>query len=227
MRKFILILALILAVGAFCIEKVQAETSEPVVKIEIPASSIDSIDVKYETQEASALSKAKDSAKETTDKTITAAKNTAKKTVDVTKNAADKTVKATKNAAKKTTEKTKDVTDKTVQATKNFTDKTADSTKGLIDDLNPNKPVTLEGLETKAQIKTLKNEKKELKAAYNSRIKDINAKVKAAEKSTVISDVQRQNKIYNLNKEKQELELQKDAAIEKYDTEIAKIKNKE
>ncbi len=215
MKKLILTAAIAIAFTTYITTEVKAEMTEPVVKIEIPASSVNTIDVKYEKQDTSAISKVKETTKETTDKTIKA-----------TKKATKKTVNATKKAAKTTTEKTKDVTDKTVKATKDFTDKTVDSTKELIEELNPNKPVTLEGLELDAQIKTLKNEKKELKAAYNSRIKDINAKIKATGKSTLISDVQKQNKIYTLNKQKKELEIQRDTAMQKYDAEIAKLKTK-
>ena len=65
-----------------------------------------------------------------------------------------------------------------------------------------------------------------MKSAYNSRIKDINAKKKAAEKSTTLSDVQRQSKIYSLNKEKAELAEKRDKMIERYNDEIELIKIK-
>ncbi len=225
MKKSILLQFVVFSVFCYFGTVANAET-EPVVKIEIPASSINTIDVKYEKEEPSAASKALEATKETTDKTVKATKETAKKTADATKNATNKTVSATKNAAKKTAEKSKEVKDKTVTATKDFTNKTVDGTKGIIDDLNPNKPVTLESLEAEAELKTLKNEKKALKSAYNSRIKDTNAKIKAAESSTTISDVERQNRIYTLNKQKKELELQREEAINKYNTKITESKKK-
>ena len=144
----------------------------------------------------------------------------ASKAVEATKDATDKAVNATKKGYKKTVEATKKGYNKTVIATKTFTDKTVENTKEAFENINPNKPVTLEGLEGKAKIKTLKNERKELKSAYNSRIKDINAKIKLTEKSTSMSDAQRQNKVYTLNKEKADLILQRDAAVKKYDSKI-------
>ena len=211
MKKVILLLAVSVLIINMYNQDVQAQqTPEPVVKIEIPATSPESNPV---VSDLSHAEKAIEATKDATDKTIKATKSATKKTVNATKNATKKTVKATKTATKKTVETTKEITDKTVEGTKD-----------LIDNLNPNKPVTLEGLETEAQIKTLKNERNELKSAYNSRIKDVKAKIKAAEKSTTLSDVQRQNKIYTLNKEKQELELQRDAAVEKYNNRIKKIK---
>ena len=142
------------------------------------------------------------------------------KAVEATKEATDKAVNATKKGYKKTVEATKKGYKKTVSATKDFTGKTVENTKEAFENINPNKPVTLEDLEGKAKVKTLKNERKELKSAYNSRIKDINAKIKLTEKSTTMSDVQRQNKVYTLNKEKADLILQRDAAIKKYDSKI-------
>ncbi len=147
-----------------------------------------------------------------------------KKAVDATKNATHKTIKATKSATKKTVKATKSATNKTVKATKKFTEKTVDGTKDIIDNLNPNKPVTLEGLEKNAKIKTLKNERNELKSAYNSRIKDTKAKIKATEKSTVITDVERQDRIHTLSKQIEELTRERDDAIKKYNDDIAKIK---
>lgn len=225
MKKTLFILALITAVMGFSGVRTNADT-ESVVKIEIPASSIEKIDVKYEKDSPTATEKAIDATKDATDKTIKATKKATKKTVDATKDATDKTVKATKKATKKTVEATKEVTDKTVKATKNLKDKTVEGTKELMENLNPNKPVTVESLEQEATLKTLKNEKKELKAAYNSRIKDINAKIKATENSTTISDVQKQNQIYTLNKQKKELIAQRDNTIEKYNTKIEEQKNK-
>lgn len=234
MKKLLLSVMAIYAVFGI---KVFAEP-EPVVKIEIPASSIESIDVNYEKSSSpSAASKAIDATKEATDKTIKATKDVTKKTVDKTKTVTDKTVTATKKATKKTVSATKDVTDKTVKATKDVTqktiqttkdvtDKTIDGAKDVIDNLNPNKPVTLEELETSASIKTLKNQRNEIKSAYNSRIKDINAQIKAAEASTTITDVQRQNKIYTLNKEKSALIEQRDKEIKNYNNKIAELKAK-
>ena len=211
--------------------------NEDTVTIEIPTSSVEKIDVKYENKTPSKTEKAIEATKEATDKTITATKNATKKTVDATKDFTGKAVQSTKDATKKTVDATKDFTDKAVQstkdatkktvdATKDFTNKTVENTKEILETINPNRPITLEGLEAKSEIKTLKNERNELKAAYNSRIKDINAKIKAAEKSTVISDVQRQSKIYTLNKEKTELINKRDKMIERYNDEIELIKIK-
>ena len=147
------------------------------------------------------------------------------KAIEATKEATDKTVEATKKGYKKTVEATKKGYKKTVKATKDFTSKTVESTKGAFENMNPNKPVTIDDLQSKSKIETLKNEKKELKAAFNSRIKDIDAKVKLAEKSTTMSDAQRQNTVYVLNKEKADLILQRDAAIKKYDNQIKTAKN--
>ena len=150
---------------------VESQAKEEVVTIEIPASEIDTIDVKYE-------------------------------------------------KPKQTTTK------KTVDATKDFTEKTVDGAKDIINNLNPNKPVTLEELETKSQIRILKNEKKGLKSAYNSRIKDIDAKIKATENATNLSTTQKQNKVHTLNKEKLDLINKRDKAMEKYDKKIDSIKGK-
>ena len=196
-----------------CISTANAE--EKTVTIEVPASSLEKIDVKYETKTPTKTEKAIDATKDATDKTIKATKNATKKTVDATKDFTDKAVKSTKEATRKT-----------VDATKDFTDKAVENTKEILDNINPNRPVTLEGLEAKAEIKTLKGERDELKAAYNSRIKDINAKIKAAKKSTTLSDVQRQSKVYTLNKEKSELINKRDKMIERYNDEIDLIKIK-
>ena len=115
---------------------------------------------------------------------------------------------------------------KTVNATKKFTERTVDSTKEAIDNLNPNKPVSLESIEKKAAIRKLKVERDAKKATYNSRIKDIKAQTTAAEYSTTITEVQRQNKIYTLNKEKQELINQRNAVVKSYNEKINEIKNK-
>lgn len=165
--------------------------------------------------EPNAAEKAMEATKEATDKTIEATKKATKKTVKVTKEVTKKTVEATKEGYKKTVDTTKDVTDKTIEGAKD-----------VIDNLNPNKPVTLQELETSASINTLKNQKKEVKAAYNSRIKDINAQIKAAEKSTSITDVQRQNKIYNLNKEKAALIEKRDSEVKSYNDKIKSLKEK-
>ena len=223
MKKILFSLAILaLFAGLNSISNAQ----EPVVTIEIPASQISTIDVNYEKKTPSKTEKALDATKEATDKTVKATKDATKKTVDATKKVTKKTVDSTKEFTDKTVKATKDVTKKTVEATKEFTNKTVEGTKDAIENLNPNKPVTLEGLETKAEIKTLKSERNELKSAYNSRIKDINAKRKAAEKSTTLSDVQRQSKIYSLNKEKAELAEKRDKMIERYNDEIELIKIK-
>ena len=134
---------------------------------------------------------------------------------------------AEKESTPKAVQAVKSATNKTVKATKKGYNKTVDGTKNVIDNLNPNKPVTLSELETKAEIRTLKNEKKGIKSAYNSRIKDINAKIKAAEASTTLSETQKQNKIYTLTKEKDELISKRDAAIFKYDSRIKELKAKQ
>ena len=151
---------------------------------------------------------------------IDGSKNLVTKTVTVTekqeadtKNFANKTVTATKNAAKKTAESTKNITNKAVENTKDF-----------IDELPPAKEITVENLEKEAKIKTLKNERNELKAAYNSRIKDTKAKITAAENSTLLNDVQRQNKVYTLNKQKAELEKERDNAVLNYNSQISEYK---
>lgn len=212
MKKSLLALAIISTLSCYSHLSVKAEE---MVTIQVPASSIDTIDVKYQKVEPSPTEKAIDATKKATDKTV-----------KVTKEATNKTVKATKQATKKTVEVTKKATDRTVTTTKTLKDKTVDGTKEIIDNLNPNKPVTLEGLEKEAAIKTLKNEKKELTAAYNSRIKDIKAKIKAAENSTVMSDVEKQYQIHSLNKQKESLEEERDLAIEKYNNKIAEQKAK-
>ena len=173
----------------------EAQAKEEVVTIEIPASEIDTIDVKYEKP-----------------------KQTSSKTTEA--------MNATKKAANKTVSATKDATKKTVDATKDFTEKTVDGAKDIINNLNPNKPVTLEELETKSQIRILKNERKGLKSAYNSRIKDIDAKIKATENATNLSTVQKQTRVHSLNKEKLDLINKRDSAMEKYDKKIEAVKVK-
>ena len=133
---------------------------------------------------------------------------------------------ATKKAANKTVSATKGATKKTVDATKDFTEKTVDGAKDIFNNLNPNKPVTLEELETKSQIRILKNERKGLKSAYNSRIKDIDAKIKATENATNLSTTQKQNRVHTLNKEKLDLINKRDTAMEKYDKRIKAVKEK-
>lgn len=243
-----LIIALFVA-GSFvsCQNSMMVSAEEQMVTIQIPASSIESIDVNYENQNPSSTSKAIDATKNAANTTVEKTKLFAKKTADTTKTAADKTVTATKNAAnttvtksklfaKKTADTTKTATDKTVTATKSATtkavdatksaaNKTVEGTKDIIDNLNPNKSVTLEELETSASVKTLKNERDEIKAAYNSKIKDVNAQIKAAESSTTISDVQRRNKIYTLNKEKTALTEERDKVVLEYNNKIKALKN--
>ena len=216
MKKTLLILTIALSFVGLSSIKANADT-EQTVKIEIPASSVDKIDVKYEKESPTATEKAINATKDATDKTVKATKKATKKTIEVTKDATDKTVKATKKATKKTIKATKDVTNKTVEETKDF-----------VENLNPNREVTAEGLENEATIRTLKNERNELKAAYNSRIKDINARIKATEKSTKLSDVQKQSQIYSLNKQKKDLISQRDKAVERYNHKIdlQKQKNK-
>ncbi len=163
--------------------------SEPVIKIEIPASEVDRIDVNYETQSNSS-----------------------------------KALEATKTTAKKTIRTTKKATNKAIQATKEAAQKTADNTKDLFDTINPNKTVTKEDLEYNANIKTLKNEKKELNSAYKSRIKDIDAKIKATQQYSNLTQAQKQNRVYTLQKEKMILEKERLGYINKYDKRIEAAK---
>ncbi|MBQ3640578.1 hypothetical protein II906_01395 [bacterium] len=198
----------------------------------------------YETVSATknAAHKTAEVTKEDTNKVVTGTKNAAHKTAEVTKNAADKTVTGTKNVAHKTADVTKKDTNKVVTGTKNAAHKTAEvtknaadktvtgtknavkNTKGAIENLNPNREVTLEELEYKAQIKTLKNEKKEIFAAYTSRIKDTKAKINAINNSGTMTEVQKRDAIYELEKEQKSLEEERDNAIKKYNEQIAKIK---
>ena len=173
MRKNCFIFAILLVALSFNMSVANAANNEEMVTIKIPADEVKSIDVKYQQPQESKSTKFVDSAK-----------SAAKKTADSTKKLTHKTVNATKN-----------VTKKTVESTKELTDKTIGETKGFLDNMNPNKVVTVEELETKASIKTLKNERKELKAAYNSRIKDIDAKIKLTAISSDLSEAQRQNRI--------------------------------
>ncbi len=210
-----------------------ANEQQPIVSVEVPATTTV---VKTKPQEPSKTSKAieatKDATKKSVDatkdftgKAVDATKDATRKSVDATKDFTEKAVDATKDFTNKAVKATKDATKKSVDATKTFTNKTVENTKEAFENINPNKPVTLESLQGEANIKKLKNEKKELKAAYNSRIKDINAKIKATEKATNINDVQKQNKIYLLNKEKNELILQRNSITEKYDKKIKDLKN--
>ncbi len=241
MKKSVIIMSLLFALIGIINLKACADNQE-MVTIKIPADEINNIDIKYQKQEESAASKfvkatkkatkkTVDSTKDLTEKTVDATKKATGKTVNATKKATDKTVKSTKKFTDKTVDVTKKATDKTVKATKKatestkeFTEKTIDETKDFIDNINPNKPVTVEGLEKKSAIKTLKNERNELKAAYNSRIKDIDAKIKLTEISTDMTQAQRQNRIYNLNKEKQEIINARESAIEKYNSQIKKLR---
>lgn len=191
-------------IGLFFMKPTFSSAEETVIKIEVPAS-VEKVDIKYENKSASKMDKSIDSAKAATNKTV---KNT--------KKAAKKTVAATKTAAKKTAD-----------GTKNITNKTVESTKELIEDINSTREVSAENLEKQASIKTLKNEQKALKLAYNSRIKDIKAKIKVTEQSTIMTEVQRQNKIYNYEKQIIDLEQQRDSAIKKYDAQIKNLKNKD
>lgn len=113
---------------------------------------------------------------------------------------------------------------KTAAGTKNIADKTAGKAEDIVNDITFSE-VSAEELEKQASIKTLKNEKKALKAAYNSRIKDTKAKLKAMKKSTVVSSAVKENQIYRYEKQILELENQRDNAVKKYDARINKIKN--
>ena len=144
----------------------------------------------------------------TADNTAPSTRISKNKNIPADKSLAEKTSLATKNAAKKT---------------KDMTTKAIDNTKDFIDDLPP-KEITVENLEKEANIKTLKNEKKEIKDAYTSRIKDTKAKIKATEKSTVISDTERRNRIHILNKQVENLTKEKDNAVLNYNDKIQKAK---
>ena len=144
---------------------------------------------------------------------VSAEKNTFKENVQET---TDKAVKATKDFSKKTVESTK----KAYEKTKEFTSEAIDNTKYTFENLNPNKEVTLEDLKQDAKINTLKDERKELKAAFNSRIKDTKAKIKITEQSVQLSDVQRREKVYSLQKDLADLEKQKKDILAKYDAKI-------
>lgn len=199
MKKKLIALTVILIASGFGLAFANETGNQEVITIEIPANQIETIDVKYKNQTPSATSKFKDSTN---------------KTVSKTKEVTEKTVTATKKATKKT-----------IQSTKDFTNKTVDNTKEIIDNLNPNKPVTLESLEASASVKKLKIERDTKKAAYNSKIKDIKAQIKAAEYSTTLTEAERQNKVYTLNKEKTSLIEQRDDIVKEYNDKISEIKN--
>lgn len=201
MKKINLLSSILIAIFLFNFNC--AKAAQEVIKIEVPAT-VEKVDIKYENKSASR-----------TEQSINAVKSATHKTAEDTKNITKKTVAKTKSAAKKTAEGTKTIKDKTVNGTKN-----------IIDDINSQREVTAENLEKQASIKTLKNEQKALKSAYNSRIKDIKAKIKSTEQSTSLSDAQRQNKIYNYEKQIIDLEQQRDSAIKKYDARIKILKNK-
>jgi len=147
----------------------------------------------------------------TADNTAPSTRISKNKTIDADKNFATKTAEATKSAAKKT---------------KDMTVKAVDNTKDFIEDLPP-REITVENLEKEANIKTLKNEKKEISDAYTSRIKDTKAKLKATEKSTVISDTERRSRIHILNKQVENLNKEKNAAVLKYNDKIEAAKQKD
>lgn len=149
---------------------------------------------------------------------VPAEKNTFKENVQET---TDKAVKATKSFSKKTVESTK----KAYEKTKEFTSEAVDNTKYTFENLNPNKEVTINELKQDAQINTLKNERKELKSAYNSRIKDTKAKIEITELSTQLSDVQRRNRVYVLQKDLADLEKEKKDILAKYDAKIKTVQN--
>ncbi len=220
---FIGILSLILS--AYNVSKAE----EPILNVTVPdvtvqKSSFDTVATKAVTQTKAAEKKVVSSTKSAADKTVKTTKDVAEKTAQGTKNGVDKSVQSSKNFADKTVVATKSAAKKTAETTKSITDKAVDNTKDFIDDFPPGKEITLEGLQKEASIKTLKNERNELKSAYNSRIKDIKAKIKATEQSTLINDVQRHDRIYNLNKQKLELEQERDTAVAKYNAKIAEIK---
>ncbi len=195
MKNIIAAIGLIIFITAVYAGSADADAadakSKPVIKIEIPASEVNRINVSYETQNNSS-------------KALETTKVTAKKTVNTTKKATNKAIQATKEAAQKT----------------------ADNTKDLIETINPNKPVTKEELEYSANLKTLKNEKKQLDSAYKSRIKDIDAKIKATQDYTDLTEVQKQNRVYLLQKQKAQLDKERLDYINKYNKQIEKAKAK-
>lgn len=224
MKKLFFIMIAVSVIGGYAFTSVNAEIKEPVVKIEIPTSTLDTTTT-YK-KEPSKASQAVEATKEATDKTVKATKDIAGKTSDSAKKGFRKTKEATKDFAKKTSETTKAGYENTKEATKSFADKTVENTKEVFSNLNPNKPVTLEGLEKDAKIKILKSERNELKAAYNSRIKDTKAKVKLTQASTTMTEVEKQNKTYKLNKEIKALQQQRDNAVYQYNAKIKEIKNR-
>ena len=128
------------------------------------------------------------------------------------------------DAASSVSKSIKKTAHKTAAETKNIAGKTAGRAEDIVNDITFSE-VSAEYLEKQASIKTLKNEKKALKAAYNSRIKDTKAKLKAMKKSTVVSPAVKENQIYSYEKQILELENQRDNAVKKYDARINKIKN--
>lgn len=206
MKKILIMLAIITSIYCFNNIVQAGETNDQqVIMIEIPANQIEAIDVKY---------------KEPSPSATTVVKESANKTVTKTKELTNKTVQATKKATKKT----KDATKKTFKSTKEFTSKTVDNTKDIIDNINPARPVTLENIENSAAIKHMKIERNTKKAAYNSKIKDISAQIKAAQYSTTLTEVERQDKIHTLDKEKTSLIEQRDTTIKEYDEKINELR---
>lgn len=221
MKKLLFAIMGLVIVSTLLNVNLKALAQEDYVKIEIPASEIESIDVKYDKTTPSATEKALDATKDATDKTVTA-----------TKKGYHKALNATKKGYKKTVESTKKITDKSINATKKGYKKTVETTKDLsydakdvIDNLNPTKPVTLEGLEKKAAIKNLKTEKNQKRNAYNSRIKDLSAQIEAANYSTTITMAEKQNKIYTLTKEKEALINLRDKETKEYNDKIKELRN--
>lgn len=206
MKKILFALLIISLAVNFATLSVHSEIKEPIVKVEIPTVS-----------DTESTYKEKPSK---TDEFVDATKEVKDKTVEATKDLTDKTKKGTKKAV----EATKQGTKKAVEATKDFADKTVDNTKEFFEGINPNKPVTLDNLTKEAQINKLKTERNQLKSAYNSRIKDIKAKIKLTEKSLTLTEVQKQNRIYNLNKEKKQLEIARDNYVAKYNAKIKEVK---
>lgn len=172
--------------------------AEDVVKIEIPASAVQSIDVNYEKSNRKVKTKNSDDEN---------------KFVESVKGGYNKTVKATKK-----------FWNKTADSTKSGYNKTVTGTKEAINNLNPNKILTEEELTKDAQIKRLKNERNQYKSAFNSRIKDLKAKKKLLQNSTTVSTAEKQEKIYNLEKQIKELELQRDSAVYNYNLKIKQAK---
>ena len=73
-KRFIYFIALAIITGVSNVQASYADNQQPMVTIEIPASSVDKIDVKYEKEKESKTNKAIEATKDFTDKTVKATK---------------------------------------------------------------------------------------------------------------------------------------------------------